>query len=204
MLNCDKYHIARLETSSLSIQKKIIRAFKPWGFRIEISSNIKIANFLDVTLNLSYITYKPFLETDQYPSYINVNSNHLNAIIEQVPKEVNMRIRRLSSCKKIFQDCRKMYMEALKSSRFREELTYHDPKMPNKNNLYMNKENTKCSQKNRKGKIIWYNPTPFCKVVNINVGKYFLKLIDKHFNQNKIFNWKTLKINYSRTKFFLK
>ena len=36
-----------------SIQKKIIRAFKFLGFKIEISSNIKKANFLDVTLNLS-------------------------------------------------------------------------------------------------------------------------------------------------------
>ena len=39
---------------------------------------------------------------------------------------------------------------------------------------------------------------PFCKFVNINIGKYFFELIDKHFNQynilHKIFNWKTLKI----------
>ena len=54
-------------------------------------------------------------------------------------------------------------------------------------------------------KIIWFNPT-FCKLENINIGKYFLKLIDKHFNQNnilhKILNKKTLKISYSSTKCF--
>ena len=33
-----------------SIREKIIRAFKFSGFEIEISSNIRIANFLDVTL----------------------------------------------------------------------------------------------------------------------------------------------------------
>ena len=81
-----------------------------------------------------------------------------------------------------------MYIEALQSSGFREEFTYHKPKMPNKNNLYMNLKNTKCnnkeiSRKNRKRKIIWFNPPLFCKLVNINIGKYFLKLIDKHFNQ---------------------
>ena len=54
--------------------KKMIRAFKSLGFKIEISSNIKIANVLDVTLNLSDSTYKPFLKTDQHPTYINVNS----------------------------------------------------------------------------------------------------------------------------------
>ena len=36
-------------------------------------------------------------------------------------------------------------MEAFEGSGFREEFTYHDPNMPNENNLYMNKENTKRS-----------------------------------------------------------
>ena len=43
----------------------------------------------------------------------------------------------------------------------------------------------------------------FCRLVSINVGKYLLKLIDKHFKHNilhKIFNRKTLKISYSCTK----
>ena len=70
---------------SPSIQKKIIRAFKFLGFKIEISSNNKIVNFLDVTLDLSNNSYKPFIKTDQHPSYINVNSNHPKTIIKQVP-----------------------------------------------------------------------------------------------------------------------
>ena len=54
-----------------------------------------------------------------------------------------------------------------------------------------------------KGKL--YGLTPrFCKLANIDVGKYFLRLIDKHFKQDnilhKIFNRKTLKISYSCTK----
>ena len=165
----------------------MIRTFKLLRFKIEISSDIKIANFLDVTQNLSDNSYKPFLKTDQYPSYINVNSNHPNhpnAIIKLVPQAVDMRIRRLLSIMNIFHDNNKSYIEAFKSSGFREEFTYQEPKIPNENNLYMNKENTKCndkkiSRKNRKKKIIWFNPT-FCKLVNINTGKYFLKLIDKH------------------------
>ena len=44
----------------------------------------------------------------------------------------------------------------------------------------------------------------FCKLANIDVGKYFLRLIDKHFKQDnilhKIFNRKTLKISYSCTR----
>ena len=49
-------------------------------------------------------------------------------------------------------------MQALKSNGFREEFAYHEPKMPNENNLFMNKENTKCSQKIEKGKS--YGLTP--------------------------------------------
>ena len=47
-------------------------------------------------------------------------------------------------------------------------------------------------------------PPPLCRLGSINVGKYFLKLIDKHFKQNnilhKISNIKMLRISYSNTK----
>ena len=108
----------------LSIQKKIIRDFKFLGFKIEISSNIKIANIFDVTLNFSDNSNRPFLRTNQYPSYINVNSNQPSFIIKQVLKAVNMRISRLSSNKKVFHESRKIYIEVLKNSGFKEEFTY--------------------------------------------------------------------------------
>ena len=78
-----------------------------------------------------------------------------------------MRIRRLSSNKKIFHESSKMYIEALKNCGFKEEFTYLEPKMikpSNKNNLYKDKDTTdNCNiklncQKNRKRKIIWFNP----------------------------------------------
>ena len=64
-----------------------------------------------------------------------------------------MRISRLSSSMKTFQDSSKMYIEALKNSGFREKFSDHEPKMSNENNLYINKKNTKCSQKIQKGKL---------------------------------------------------
>ena len=184
--------------TSSSIQKKIIRAFKLLGFKIEISSNSKIVNFLDVTLDLSNNTYKPFIKMDQSPSYININSNHPKAIIKQVPKAV--RIRNLSVNEEIFRKGSKMYIDALKRSGYKENFTSKEEKVPNDNNKEINKENRR---KNRKKKIIWFNP-PFCRLTNVNIGKYFLKLVDKHFKHgnklHKIFNRKTLKISYSCTK----
>ncbi len=86
------------------------RKFKFIGFKKEISSNIKIVNFLDVTLDLANISYKPFIKTNQNPSYINIKSNHPKNIIKQVPKAVNLRICKLSANEKIFEVSSKMYM----------------------------------------------------------------------------------------------
>ena len=91
-------------------------------------------------------------------------------------------------------------MDALTNSGFRDEFTYQEKNIPNDINKGKNKKH---GHKNRKRKIIWFNPT-FCRLDSINVGKYFLKLIDKHFKHDnilhKIFNRKTLKIRYSCTK----
>ena len=137
---------------------------------------------------------------DQSPSYININSNHPKAIIKQVPKAVNLRIRNQSANEEIFRKGSKMYIDALKSSGYKENFTYKEEKVPHDNNKEINKENRR---KNRKKKIIWFNP-PFCRLTNINIGKYFLKLVDKYFKHgnklHKIFNRKTLKISYSCTK----
>ena len=125
---------------SSSIQKKIIRAFRFWGFKIEISSNIKIVNFLDVTLDLSNNSYKPFIKINQNPSYINVNSNHPKNIIKQIPKAVNLRIGKLSPNEKIFKESSQRYIDALKNSGFKEDFRYLKDditnEITNKNNTY--------------------------------------------------------------------
>ena len=50
--------------------------------------------------------------------------------------------------------------------------------------------------------IVWFNPS-FSKNVSINVGKYFLLLIQKHFSSNhkyhQIFNKNNVEISYSYT-----
>ena len=56
--------------------------------------------------------------------------------------------------------------------------------------------------KNRNRKVIWFN-LPFCKLTNINIGKYFLNLQDRHFSRDnplrKIFYRNTVKMSYSCT-----
>ena len=70
-----KLHLpCKLRTSKM--QKKIIRAFEYMGLKIEISCNLKIVNFLDVTLSLNDNSYKPFSKANATPTYIHVNSYH--------------------------------------------------------------------------------------------------------------------------------
>ena len=81
-----------------------------------------------------------------------------------------------------------MYQEALIKAGYSQKLTYqkHDQK---KNNL-----------KQRKKQIVWFNP-PYSKNVTTEVGKFFLRLIDKHFppqhKLHKLFNRNSVKISYS-------
>ena len=76
----------------LRIQKKIIKAFKLLGFKIEIMSHLKVVNFLGITFNLFENSFKPFFKDKLIPSYINVNSNHPRSIIRQISNAVNIRI----------------------------------------------------------------------------------------------------------------
>ena len=102
----------------------IVRAFKLLGFKIEIMSNLKVVNFLDITFNLSENSFKPFHKDKQTLSYIKVNSNHPRSIIRQIPNAVDIRINRLSSYKKIFYEYNRIYDEAFEKSGFKQRLEY--------------------------------------------------------------------------------
>ena len=56
--------------------------------------------------------------------------------------------------------------------------------------------------KDRRWNIFWFNP-PFCKLSNINIGKYFLGLKNKHFRDDhplrKIINENKVNISYHCT-----
>ena len=65
------------------------------GLKIEISSNLEIVNFLDVTLSQSNNSYKPLSKSNVIPTYINVNCNPLASIVKQIPRVINIRINRV-------------------------------------------------------------------------------------------------------------
>ena len=84
------------------IRKDITRQFKRQGLNISISANLKICNFLDVTLNLTDGSYYPYRKPNNETLYIDTNSNHPPTIIKHLPAAIGRRIFDMSSNKELF------------------------------------------------------------------------------------------------------
>ena len=169
------------------LQKEIISTFKSHGLQITVEAGMKITDFLDVSFNLLKNTYRPFKKDNQTPVYIHKQSNHPPHVKKELPKMISSRISKLSSNEEIFKMEAPTYNAALKNAGFNEKIEFVKDKSPAK-------------RKNRKRKIIWFNP-PWNDAVSTNVARKFLLLIDKHFSNHmlfkKHFNRNTIKVSYS-------
>ena len=141
--------------------QKIIGVFKLVGLKIEIASDLKIVDFLDVTLNLNNGTFKPFSKSNSTPTNIDTDSNHPRSLLKQIPNAVNQRINRLFSCKIIFEESKSIYSEALKNSGFQGRLEYVNPVNTSSNGrsgssgtgALVKVDDTNNNHSNRRGKI---------------------------------------------------
>ena len=111
-------------------RKDITREFKRQGLNISISANLKICNFLDVTLNLTDGSYYPYRKPNNETLYIDTNSNHPPTIIKHLPAAIGRRISDISSNKELFKKAKPRYESALKESGHDEKLTYTERKKP--------------------------------------------------------------------------
>ena len=172
------------------IKKQICEVFKSLGLSITIEANKKIVQFLDVELNLSDGTYKPYIKPNDVPLYVNKESNHPPSIKKNIPLSINKRLSALSSSEEIFDSIKPIYQEALYKAGYNFELKYK-------------KEEPQSKKKRcRKRKVLWFNP-PWASNVKTNIGAEFLKLIDKHFPRghplHKVLNRNTVKVSYRTT-----
>ena len=159
------------------------------GLKITVQSNLKVVDYLDVTLNLTTGKYYPFRKPDNDPLYINAKSNHPPSTIRQIPASISTRISGLSCNQDEFDKSSQLYNDALRSSGYNERIHYVEGQ-------------GRKQSKNRSRNIIWFNP-PYSQNVRTNIAKSFLCLIDKHFPKShklhKIFNRNNLKVSYSCT-----
>jgi hypothetical protein len=172
------------------IRKHFQAIFKRCGLDLEIECNLKIVNYLDVSLNLENGSYRPYRKPNDETIYIHAKSNHPPNIIKQLPLSVEKRLTTLSINESTFKEASKYYQEALNKCGHDHTLQY---KPVEKEILNINES------QGRKRNIIWFNP-PFSKNVSTNIGKYFLNLLEKHFPKNhkfrKLFNRNNVKLSY--------
>ena len=149
------------------IRKDFIKIFKE-DFNRSITSerNLKTANFLDVTLNLTTGKYQPYNKPDNNPLYINILSNHPPNIIKNLPENISKRINTLSADETTFNNSKDLYNNALAESGFKYKITFQ---------TQQNTSTITNNTKKRKRKIIWFN-SPFSLNVSTNIGKKFFSL----------------------------
>ena len=174
------------------IKKDFVKIFREKGLEIIIKCNLKVTDYLDVTLNLTDGTYKPYRKPDDETNYVHVESDHPPIILKQLPIAVEKRLSDLSANEQIFENAKTHYQDALKKSGYKHKLKYNPT-------VTVNPANSGANRRKRGRKVIWFNP-PFSRTVITDVGKQFLRLLDLHFPRhdplNKIFNRNTVKVNY--------
>ena len=104
------------------------------NLNIIVKCNLKIVDYLDVTLNLSDGSQKPFHKPNSEINYIHRESNHPPSIIKQLPLSVESRLSKLSSDENVFIQAASVYQEALKRVGFNHKVRYNNSDKYNSNN----------------------------------------------------------------------
>ena len=184
----DGLGVSRLKAKENEVLKKQISdIFKANGLGITISVNKKIISFLNVTFNLTNASFRDFSKENHIPLYVHKESNHPPAVTKCIVKGVGQRLTANSSSQEMFDDAKGLYQEQLRKAGYTEELKFEP------------REEVGRRRRRRKRDICWFNP-PFCRSVITNVGKEFLKLLDKCFPPghpcHKALNRQKVKVSY--------
>ena len=106
------------------IKKEFQKLLRLHDLKLIIKCNLKIVDFLDVTLNLTDSTYKPYHKPNDEICYIHKESNHPPSITKQLPISIETRLSKLSSNEKVFNESVPIYQEALDKSGYKHQLTF--------------------------------------------------------------------------------
>ena len=102
--------------------------FKANHLNITIEANKKIVNFLEVTLDLTNRSFKPFMKPNNKILHVHRQSNHPPALLKNIPQNINKRLSCISSTQQVFNETIPPYQKALDESGYNFKLTYDPPK----------------------------------------------------------------------------
>ena len=125
------------------LRKKLMEIFKRFDLRITIEANLKVEDFLDVTMNLDTGKFQPFRKPNDHPLYVSKQSNHPPGITNNIPAVVNKRLSTISSDAEALNHAAPVYQTALKANGYNEVLSFQ-PEVHEQR-----------GRKNRSRKVIW-------------------------------------------------
>ena len=150
-------------------QKKNRKTYRKYLKRKKIDTviqcNMRIVNYLDVSLNLNNSNYKPYHKPYNEIWYIHKDANQPLCLLKQIPTLIKKRFCTLSPRETKFSQSKEIYQKALEKSGYLKTLKYHPTN-----------ENISNKKQNRKQNVIWFNPQ-FSVTVKTKVGNHFLNLI---------------------------
>ena len=129
-----------------NLRKKLETLFSKHGLKITAETGMKTTDYLDVTLDLSDGSYKPFLKDEPIPPYVNRRSNHPPAVTKNLPSMIERRVWNRCSTKQIFETHKRDYEQALKNSGYEGKIHYQDT------------QTTKRSRRPRYKQLFYFNP----------------------------------------------
>ena len=107
------------------IKKNLQKTFKDFGLEIVAGSNLRIVNYLEVTLNLNNDSFIPYHKPNNIIQCINKESNHPRSIIKHLPVSIEKRLSNNSSNEKIFKEESIYYEDTLNKAGYINILVDH-------------------------------------------------------------------------------
>ena len=86
------------------MEENILKIFKEHKLHIVSQCNMKIVNYLDVSLNFNSSNCKPYHKPDNEILCIHKDSNHPPSIVKEIPTSIEKRISTLSFNETIFNE----------------------------------------------------------------------------------------------------
>ena len=126
-----------LKTQLERIKKSLENAFKDFGLEIVAESNLRIVNYLDVTLNLSDGFFRPCDKPDDI-QFINKEFNHPPNLIQHLPASIEKRLSNNFFDENIFQESAIYYEDTSNNAGYLDKVVYHAPRASNQENKNKN------------------------------------------------------------------
>ena len=128
-------------------RKEVIRIFQQEDLKVTTECNSKCIDFLDIIMDLSNDSTRPFIKPNANTKYVSTSSSHPPAILKSIPDGVSRRLSTISSSKELFSQELHHYQSAMNRAGHKEKLSFKVL------DDIVEKESNK-----RTRDVIWFNP----------------------------------------------